>query len=80
MNPLGNIQYNGLSPQLMQNVRQVKSMMQMMNGNPMTMAQQNPMFNQVMQMCQGQNPQQIFMNKCKEMGINPDAILNELRS
>ena len=69
-----------LNPQIMQNIKQVKSMMKMMNGNPMAMAQQNPMFNQVMQMCQGQDPKQFFMSMCKARGIDPEAILNELRN
>ena len=55
-------------------------MMKMMNGNPMALAQQNPMFNQVMQMCQGQDPKQFFMSMCKARGIDPNAILNELRN
>lgn len=81
MNPLGNNpQTNQLSPQLMQNIKQVKGMMQMINGNPTALAQQNPMFNQVMQMCKGQNPQQVFLAMCKKQGIDPEAILNELRN
>ena len=78
MNPLGNGAQ--LSPQLMQNIKQIKGMMQMMNGNPMALAQQNPMFNQVMQMCQGQNPEQVFMGMCKARGIDPNASLKELRN
>lgn len=81
MNPLGNgnTPNTQLSPQMMQNIQQVKGMMQMMNGNPMALAQQNPMFNQVMQMCKGQDPQQIFMTMCKQRGFDPNAILRELR-
>lgn len=79
MNPLGNTNTQ-LSPQIMQGIRQVKGMMQMMNGNPTALAQQNPMFNQVMQMCKGQNPQQLFTDMCKAKGIDPNAILNELRN
>lgn len=82
MNPLGKgtIPVNTLSPQMMQGLKQIKGMMQMMNGNPMTLAQQNPMFNQVMQMCKGQDPQQVFMAMCKQRGVDPDAILKELRN
>lgn len=80
MNPLGNnTQNNQLSPQLMQNIRQVKGMMQILNGNPVALAQQNPMLNQVMQMCKGQDPEQFFLAMCKNRGIDPQAILNELR-
>lgn len=82
MNPLGKgtIPVNTLSPQMMQGLKQIKGMMQMMNGNPMALAQQNPMFNQVMQMCKGQDPQQVFMAMCKQRGVDPDAILKELRN
>lgn len=78
MNPLGN--NSQLSPQIMQNIKQVKGIMQMMNGNPTALAQQNPMLHQVVQMCKGQDPQQLFMSMCKARGINPDAILKELRN
>lgn len=82
MNPLGNgnVQNNQLPPQMRQNIQQVKGLMQAMNGNPAQLAQQNPMLNQVMQMCNGQNPQAVFMSMCKQRGIDPDAILKELRS
>lgn len=77
MNPLTS---SKLSPQLMQNIQQVKHMMRMVNGDPTVLAQQNPMLSQVMQMCRGQNPQQMFMDLCKNRGIDPNAILNELRN
>ena len=77
MNPLVN---NALNPQIMHGIRQAKNIMQMMNGNPTALAQQNPMLNQVMQMCRGQNPQEMFMSMCKARGIDPNAILNELRN
>lgn len=84
MNPLGNgnINANGnvLSAQMQQNIRQVKGMMNMFRGNPMAVMQQNPMLNQVMQMCQGQNPEQLFYTMCKQRGVDPSMILNELRS
>lgn len=87
MNPLGNGNLNKfnntLSPQMMQGIQQVKSMMHMANGNPTAMLQQigqnNPMVNQVLQMYKGQNLQNVFMNECKRMGVDPNAILNELR-
>lgn len=78
MNPL--MKGGQLSPQMMQGIRQIKGMMQMMNGNPTALTQQNPMFNQVVQMCKGQNPQQVFMSMCQARGIDPNAILNELRN
>ena len=79
MNPLGNGNIGGLPPQMIENIQQIKGLMQMANGNPMTLAQQNPMIGQVMQMCKGQNPQQIFYAMCQQKGINPEMILNEFR-
>lgn len=82
MNPLGNgnLQVNSLSPQLRQNIQQIKGMMRAMQGDPTQLAQQNPMINQVLQMYKGQNLQSVFMNMCKQRGFDPNAILNELRS
>lgn len=79
MNPLGNGNVGGLPKGMMQSIQQVKGMMQMAQGNPMALMQQNPMMGQVMQMCQGQNPQQVFYAMCQQKGINPELILNEFR-
>ena len=84
MNPLGNGNLNqsansGLSPQMQQNIQQVKGMMNMFRSNPTAIMQQNPMMSQIMQMCQGQNPEQVFYAMCKQKGIDPNLILNEFR-
>lgn len=80
MNPLGNGYTGGnLPPQLKQNIQQVKQMMNMFNGNPNTLIQQNPMLNEIMQTYKGQSPQQIFMELARQRGIDPNAIINELR-
>lgn len=71
MNPL-NIS-NGLPPQLMQGIQQVKQIMRM--GD----LRQNPQMQQVMQMCQGQNPQVVFETMCRQMGVNPNDVLNAIR-
>ena len=79
MNPLGNGNIGGLPPQFRQNIQQIKQMMGTIK-DPNTLIRQNPMLNQVMQAYSGQDPRQIFMLLCQKNGINPDAILNELRS
>lgn len=79
MNPLKNNNNSGLSPQMMQGIQNVKGIMNMANGNIEGIAKQNPMFGQVMQMCQGQNPKDIYMGMCKQMGVNPNTILKELQ-
>lgn len=80
MNPLGSGNIgNGLPPELMQNIKQVKGMMNMLKGNPQSIMQQNPMLNQVMQMCQGQNPEVVFKSICKNAGIDADAFIKALK-
>lgn len=71
---------NGLNSQLINNVRNVKSVMRMVNGDPRALVQQFPSLGLVLQMAQGQNLQSMFMNMCQERGIDPNVILNELRS
>lgn len=71
---------NGLSQQMMSGIQQVKGLMSMAQGNPMAMLQNNPQFAQVVQMCKGQNPQQVFENMCKQQGVNPNDIINALRN
>lgn len=86
MNPLNNETNNiqGLPPELMQSIKQIKGIMNMANGNPMQVLQQmggnDPRINQVLQMCKSQNPQDIFISMCKNQGIDPQAVLNQLRS
>lgn len=84
MNPLKN--NNGLPPQLIQSINQIKGIMNMAKGNPNQifeqLGKQNPQFNQILQMCngQGQNPEQLFYSMCKQQGIDPQAVLKQLRN
>lgn len=77
MNPLGN--GNILPPQLRQNIQQIKQMMNVFRGDTNALIQQNPILNQVMQTYKGRDPQQIFNILAKEMGVNPEAFIRELR-
>lgn len=87
MNPLVNNSFqqtniNALPPQLKQGIQQAKSLMKMMNSNPAQLVQQNPLVSQLKQIEQtyrGQNLEGVFMNMCKSRGIDPNAIINELR-
>lgn len=82
MNPLN----SGINPQMMQNIQQLKGMMRqlktMQNPNVafQTMAQNNPQMQQVLQMCQGKNPKDVFYAMCQQQGVNPEQILNMLKS
>lgn len=82
MNPLN----GGMNPQMLQNIQQVKGMMQQMKTiqNPnialQQMAQSNPQMQNVLQMCQGKNPKDVFYSMCQQRGIDPEQILSMLKS
>lgn len=70
-------------PQIMQGISQIKQMQSLFKGTPQQivaqMAQSNPMFNEVIQMCKGQDPKQVFEMMCRQRGIDGNAILKELQ-
>ena len=81
MNPLGNKNINsGLSPEIMKNIQEVKEIMGIFKRNPQSIIQQNPMLNQIMQMCNGKNPELLFKSMCKKEGIDADAFINALKN
>lgn len=85
MNPLNSNPFNSqallnANNQIMQNLKQVKSLMSMANGNPQALLQQYPQLKQVMQMTRGKDLQSTFYSMCQQRGIDPNVILNELRS
>ena len=67
------------------NIAPIKNMMQMLNAaqNPQAalnmLAQKNPQMAQVMNLVGGRNPQEVFYELCKQKGVNPDDILNQLK-
>lgn len=80
MNPLGNGNLGGGLPQgLQQNIYQAKQLMNMFNGNPGQVIQNNPTLNQIMQIYKGQDLKSVFYNLAQQKGVDPEAILNELR-
>lgn len=82
MNPI--LQNSRLS-QVLPMVSKIKEMMGVVQAaqNPMQaisqMSEQDPRMKEVMDMVKGKNPEQVFYDKCKEMGVNPDVILGMLR-
>lgn len=66
-------------------LNQIKGMFNFMKmaKNPnqalMDMANKNPRMQQVVNMCQGKNPKDVFYSKCSEMGVNPEDILNMMK-
>lgn len=73
----------GMPPQFMRGIQEVKKMMSMMSGNPMQsiagIMQQNPAISQVIQMCNGKNPEAVFREICKNKGIDADKFMEELK-
>ena len=79
MNPIRNNM--GFNPQVMNGIKQAKGLMSMAKGNPGAFMQQmnNPMINQIMQMCKGQNPEQVFRAMCQAQGIDAEQFIKELQ-
>ena len=73
-----------LPPQLMQSIRQLKQLQAMCNGDINSVIQQtiaqNPQMAQAMQMVQGQNPETIVKQMCKQRGIDCNALMKALKS
>ena len=63
----------------------MQKMMGFMRGaqNPgamlQNMAQNNPNIKKAMDMCQGRNPKDVFMEMCQKNGMNPNDIMNKLK-
>ena len=72
-----------LPPQLMQSIRQLKQMQAMCNGDINSVIQQtiaqNPQMAQAMQMVQGQNPETVVKQMCKQRGIDCNALIKALK-
>lgn len=71
---------NNLSPT--NNIMNVIGMLKSA-GNPaamlQNMAQSDPAIKKAMDMCQGKNPQQVFMEQCQAQGVNPQQIIGNLK-
>lgn len=81
-NPLMGI-LGGSSPMnAMNGLPQIMGMLKN-SGNPaamiQNMAQSDPAIKKAMDMCQGKNPQQVFMEQCQAGGVNPQQILGMIR-
>lgn len=85
-NPLNNLfsqipqQNNGFLNNI-QNFQRIVSLLKSSN-NPqaaiMQLAQQNPQMKQILNLCNGKNPKDVFIEECKNRGINPDEIISQL--
>lgn len=74
---------NKINPQVINNIKNMMSMFQG-KSNPQALIQgvaaQNPQMQGVLNMINssGMSPKDLFMQKAKEKGINPDDIINQL--
>lgn len=78
---------NPANPMNINRIGQMKSMFQTFQNarNPMALFQQmamrNPQLQPILNMVrQGMNPNQIFENICKQKGINPQELINMIKS
>ena len=82
MNPIINM-LTGMSP-IAQSMNQAKQMAQaIQSGNPLqTIGQNNPQMKQVMDYINscGGNPEQAFYQLAKERGVDPQQILDQVKS
>lgn len=72
---------SGIASSEIQSFRRIMNMVQSA-GNPQAalamFAQKNPQMAQIMQMCNGKNPKDIFYSECKRRGLNPEEIVSQL--
>lgn len=77
-----------MNPQMNQSIQQIKNMMNMvqMSANPQMALQnivnQNPNLQNILSLVgsNGANLQQVFYNMAKQKGVNPEDVINALRS
>ena len=74
---------SGINPQAAQQIRQMASALRSVS-NPQAalaqMAQQNPNVAAIMQMCRNKNPQAIFVEQCRQHGIDPNDAMQQIQS
>ena len=72
----------GIDPQMVQQITQTMNALKGLKNPQQALiqaAQNNPQLNAVMQMCQGRNPQDVFMEQCKRNGVDPNAAMQQIR-
>lgn len=77
LNSLFQPQQTQINSQLKQAVQLFKSA-QDPNAVLQLIAQKNPQMNQIMQMCSGKNPKDVFIEECNKRGIDPQSIIQQL--
>ena len=76
---------NGIPQNVSNNIAHIKNIMGMLraSSNPQELIQQvaknNPQLNQVIQLCNGRNPEQVFRELCKQQNIDSDEFIKMLQ-
>lgn len=82
MGGFGQAQGQGLPPQLMNAINDLKRMQGICGGNLQAMAaqisKQNPQVGQILQMAQNGNPRQIVEQMCRKQGIDVNAFMRAI--
>lgn len=82
MNPLA-IRARGaqINPQMLKGIKSYMQTVKMAQ-NPSevlsAISQQSPQLRNVMELCKGRNPRDVFMEQCQNMGYDPDEIVKML--
>lgn len=59
-------------------IQNAKMLYNLAQGNPTALLKQYPEIQQVINMTKGKDLKSIFMNKCKQEGIDPNVVLSKL--
>ncbi len=82
MNPLATRARGAqINPQMLKGIKSYMQTVKMAQ-NPSealtAISQQSPQLKNVMELCKGRNPKDVFMEQCQNMGYDPDEIVRML--
>lgn len=82
MNPLATRARGAqINPQMLKGIKSYMQTVKMAQ-NPSealsAISQQSPQLRNVMELCKGRNPRDVFMEQCQNMGYDPDEIVKML--
>lgn len=82
MNPLATRARGAqINPQMLKGIKSYMQTVKMAQ-NPSealsAISQQSPQLRNVMELCKGRNPRDVFMEQCQNMGYDPDEIVRML--
>lgn len=82
MNPLATrARGTQINPQMLKGIKSYMQTVKMAQ-NPSealtAISQQSPQLKNIMELCKGRNPKDVFMEQCESLGYNPDEIIRML--